>query len=110
MDPNPALPVNGPDPSRSSGALAPANRPAAGRPTVDTESASPAFHVLLDRLEEQARSLTERSEALDRPEKLAGAVDAARDSLESALSLGDQLVEAYRASVQRGDTGRGEGE
>lgn len=62
---------------------------------------TPAFQVLLERLQRSAQSLEASSKALDDPSKLAGAVDIARTSLDDALSLGDQLLEAFReASTQ----------
>lgn len=103
MDTQSALPV-GPDPSRSVDALSGGARQSS---SPANESGSAAFRVLLDRLDGQARSLAEHSESLAAPDQLAEAVDVARSSLEDALSLGDQLVEAFRASVQRGDAPEG---
>ncbi|MCP3914846.1 MAG: hypothetical protein GY711_04700 [bacterium] len=57
-----------------------------------------AFRALLDKLENEARGLRQASESLEDPAGLPGAVDRARASLDDALSLGDQLLEAYRAS------------
>ncbi len=56
-----------------------------------------AFKTLLEKLENEARDLRQASEGLG-PAELSGAVDRARSSLDDALSLGDQLLEAYRAS------------
>ena len=60
------------------------------------ENRSPAFQVLLDRLQERARELEETRKTVDDPAQLAGAVDSARASLADALSLGEELLEAYR--------------
>lgn len=67
----------------------------------------PAFQSLLEKLQQQARSLQQDSENIERPEELSGAVDRAQASLEQALSLSDQLLEAYR-EAQLGDTQRPE--
>lgn len=78
--------------------------PSPARPTEQ----GAAFRALLERLEGHARGLADASDALREPGELAGAVDRARVSLEDALSLGDQLLEAYRAAnqrVERGDVG-----
>lgn len=56
----------------------------------------PAFQALLDKLQEQARSLSADSEKVDKAEDLSGAVDRAKSTLTDALSLSDQLLEAYR--------------
>ena len=57
-----------------------------------------AFKALLEKLDSQARRIQQTSEQVDRPEQLAGAVDEARTSLDQALSLGNQLLEAFRAN------------
>lgn len=62
----------------------------------------PAFQALLDKLQDQARSLQHDSQNVDKPEQLTDAVDRARSSLSDALSLSDQLLEAYRSATQRG--------
>ncbi len=67
-----------------------------------TGSGGPAFEALLEKLQEKARTLQHDSETVDRPEDLSGAVDRARASLNDALSLSDQLLEAYREATQRG--------
>jgi hypothetical protein len=86
----PALPVS----------VTGAQAPAAGvRPQRSAApGASPAFEALLERLSARAAELDTKSRALESPEDLPGAVDAARASLEDALTLGEQLLEAYRAS------------
>jgi hypothetical protein len=58
----------------------------------------PAFEALLERLEARAAELEEKSNTLAEPEQLPEAVDAARASLEEALRLGEELLEAYRAA------------
>lgn len=90
----PALNLNGP------GALQPG---APARSTRDASSASsPAFEALLERLTARAADLDARSREVARPEDLPGAVDAARASLEDALTLGERLLEAYQAEQHRG--------
>lgn len=76
---------------------------AAKRPTAAPGAGgSPAFHVLLERLQRQAAELEQASLAADDPARLAGAVDTARASLEEAQSLGERLLEAYRAARRQG--------
>ena len=96
-----------PDPL-SSGAIRPdASAPAAGArpaaaPAAPSESGA-AFRALLERLEEHTRELEEKSQTLEDASGLAGAVDTARASLEDAVSLSDQLLEAFReANTQSG--------
>ena len=59
-------------------------------------SGNPAFRVLFERLQAQADALEERSKEVADPGQLSGAVDAARASLQDALSLGEELLEAFR--------------
>lgn len=61
-----------------------------------------AFEALLQRLVDRVQHLNRDGETLSAPEELAGAVDRARASIDDALSLSDQLLEAYRAERQRG--------
>ena len=63
------------------------------------------FRALLDQLQTQVQGLQKTGEGPLKPDELAGAVDQARTSLEDALSLKDQLLEAYRAAQQRSETG-----
>lgn len=63
--------------------------------------AGAAFRALLERLEEKTRALGQASEALDDPRQLGEAVQSARDSVEQAVLLGSDLLEAYRAAQQR---------
>ncbi len=79
----------GVDPARAAGEAAPkASRPLEG----------PAFHVLLEQLQQKAQALESTSQTLEDPRSLAGAVDMARASLDDALSLSDRLLEAFRAA------------
>ena len=68
----------------------------AAEPSQGADSENPAFRVLLERLQVQAEALEEKSKGVDDPRQLTGAVDAARASLEDALSLGEELLEAFR--------------
>jgi len=70
-------------------------------PRGDAAAGGPAFEVLLEKLEARARELRDDSGSVDNPAQLAGAVDRARASLEDALTLSDQLLEAYRQSLQQ---------
>ncbi len=66
-----------------------------------TSTDGPAFHVLLERLQARAQELEKSSPNVNDPERLAGAVDSARESLEDALSLSDQILEAYHEAQQQ---------
>ena len=79
--------------------LSPHEGPQRPRQTDGTGGA--AFRVLLDDLQEKTRRLKEDGAALSEPADLAGAVDRARVSIDDALSLSDQLLEAYRAAQQQ---------
>lgn len=86
--------------------LRPASEPA--RPAEGVQSQGGAqFRALLDRLQREAASLQQNSGELEDPAALAGAVDQAGSTLSDARSLGDQLLEAYRAArhVQSEDQG-----
>ena len=72
--------------------------PGANASSKASSSGGPAFHALLEKLEGHARDLRSASENLEDPGGLAGAVDRSRASIEDALSLHDQLLEAYRAA------------
>lgn len=82
---------------------------ALGRPAEAPSSAAPApaaggpsFQALLEKLEQSAAGLA--SQAPTSPGDLSGAVGDARASLDAALELGRDLVEAYReAHLQTGD-------
>lgn len=57
-----------------------------------------AFKVLLERLEQQTQKLREDGTSLADPSELAGAVDRAKHSIDDAVSLSEELLEAYRAA------------
>jgi len=63
------------------------------------------FKVLLERLEDETRRLSDASDGVNEARDLAGAVDVARGSVAEAIQLGDELLEAYRAARQRAETG-----
>ena len=90
--PIPASP--GPNPLRGLEGAAPSSPAKTSAPNKSDQS--PAFRVLLDKLQAQARELEEKSQAVDAPEHLAEAVDLARASLDDALSLSDRLLESFR--------------
>lgn len=71
-----------------------------------SKSGGPAFQALLEQLGAQAAGLRAAGEGDLEPQDLAGAVDQARASLEDAISLGDQLLEAYRAAQHKRETGQ----
>ena len=73
----------------------------APKPQANPAASGPAFEVLLEKLEQRARELRDDSGSVENPTELAGAVDRARASLEDALTLSDQLLEAYRQSQQQ---------
>ena len=83
------LPAGGPDPG--------------AKPTPKQGTGGVAFRALIEKLETQARELREQSNDVDGPADLAGAVDNARSSVDDAVSLGDKLLEAFRAAQQRGE-------
>jgi hypothetical protein len=66
------------------------------------------FRGLLERLEDEAQRLQQQSAAVNDPQSLERALGAAHASLQDALSLGDKLLEAYRATLLR-DGGQAEG-
>jgi hypothetical protein len=84
-------------PPAASEAVGPARLPGPSR-GGELRSTAPAFEALLERLEAHAAELQEKSKALSGPAELPGALDAARVSLEDALHLGEELLEAYRAA------------
>jgi hypothetical protein len=73
-------------------------------PGVQGPGATPAFQVLLERLSATARDLQEKTEGVEKPDQLAGAVVRARQSLDDALNLGGRLLEAWRAERQSPNT------
>jgi hypothetical protein len=69
-------------------------------------AANPAFQALLEDLDSRAQSLAQRSDAELDAGALPKAVEDARVSLEQALELKQQLLEAWRASrLSRGEGG-----
>lgn len=88
---NPNLPIQGSQATSQAGSSAP-NK-------VDPRNGA-QFRALLDRLQQETTSLQQTSESLVDPSELSGAVDQARHTIEDARSLGDQLLEAYRAARQ----------
>jgi hypothetical protein len=73
-----------------------------GKPRVaQGREAGPAFEALLEKLERHAEELRRDSASVDDPERLSGAVDRARESLQDALGLGDRLLEAYRQAAHQ---------
>lgn len=73
-------------------------------PTRPDALGGPAFRALLDQLTEQTRQLKADGDKLSAPAELAGVVDRARASIDDALSLSDQLLEAYRAHQSQDET------
>ena len=78
----------------------------ASKTGLDT-AGSVEFRLLLERLELRASDLAEETRGVDGPAELGRAVDTARASLEEALSLKDQLLEAYRQAERQGGEQRG---
>ncbi len=76
----------------------------------ETTEGGIAFKALLDKLQGQADSLRADSEVPLQPEELSSAVDRAHESLQDALSLSDQLLEAFRESAQNPGREQAEGE
>lgn len=63
---------------------------------------SAAFRALLEKFEANAEDLRKRTDDLADPQALKEAVSSARRSIDQAVVLGGDLLEAYRASQQRG--------
>ncbi len=80
-----------------------------GRADATSSGQGATFKALLEKLDGQARQIQQVSEQVDRPDQLAGAVDQARDSLDEALSLGNQLLEAFRANQLQTPNGESAG-
>lgn len=96
-------PIPGPLPPPTHGAIHGAASSAAPARPPDRDgpaAGAPAFQALLEDLESRARSLERTSRGELTPDALAGAVDEARVSLETMLSLKDRLLEAWLASRQ----------
>lgn len=88
------------DKIQSAGGVGPVQGPGSKQSTASDATGGAAFKALLDRLQAQARELQGASESQLEAQDLAGAVDRAHNSLRDALSLSDQLLEAYRETVQ----------
>jgi hypothetical protein len=73
----------------------------AAKQTAKTPETGAAFKALLDQLADRARELEKTSAKPVDASELAGAVEEAHGSLQDALSLSTQLIEAYRANVQQ---------
>jgi len=86
--------------------------PAQHQPKVDSSDGKSgvAFRALIEKLQEQALELSAASDAVESPDELAGAVEKAGTSLRDALSLGDQLLEAYRETLHQPGQGAESGE
>lgn len=75
---------------------------AKGARTADA-SGGVAFKALLERLEQDARSLESQTKTVEDPAALADVTRRAHASLQDALSIGDQLLEAYRQALAQPD-------
>lgn len=62
---------------------------------------SAAFRALLEKFEAGAKALDEASRAVDDPRTLGEAVRGSRESVQEALLVGSDLLEAYRAAQGR---------
>lgn len=90
----PSTPAKGAQPKGVGSAASPA------------DATQPSFQVLLERLQQSASALERESASVEEPDELAGAVDRARESLQDALTLKEELLEAWRQSAQQTpDTG-----
>lgn len=89
------------DPSRGLSAVQGAGRSAA-RGTSPAGGA--AFRALLDQLEDRAGALAEKSRNELDPTDLSAAVDEAHASLQQALQLSSELLEAWRQSRHQSGT------
>jgi hypothetical protein len=78
------------------------SRDTTAKPTTKTPETGAAFKALLEQLAERARELEKTSTKPVDASGLAGAVEEAHGSLQDALTLSSQLIEAYRANVQTG--------
>jgi hypothetical protein len=66
-------------------------------------SSGPAFRALMEKLAEQAKTLQRESESVANTDQLSGAVDLAGDTLRTALSVRDEVLEAFRQAQQGRD-------
>lgn len=72
-------------------------------PTDASPADGAAFRALLDKLAGSAERLREAEGGINDAESLAGAVEDARSTLTDALSLQEQLLEAYRQRRAQGE-------
>ena len=98
-----SLPNNGPLPNPNPG-IRPTDAAGASKDNAKLAEGGPAFRALFEQLQQKAAALSESSKGVDDPADLRGAVDTARSTLEDALTLGDQILEAFRESRQLGET------
>jgi hypothetical protein len=96
--PSTPLPPGGPP--RGTAAVHGPSVGAAARAARATDGA--AFKALLDRLEQRADALEERSRSELSSEELPEAVDEARASMQEALRLSSELLEAWRQARHTG--------
>ncbi|MEC8511505.1 MAG: hypothetical protein VX015_05110 [Planctomycetota bacterium] len=90
----------GASPGRAAGPVPGARTDEAQR--AEESRASAAFRALLEKFEANAEELRKRTDDLADPRALKEAVSSARRSIDQAVVLGGDLLEAYRASQQRG--------
>ncbi len=90
----------GASPGRAAGPAPGARTDEAQR--AEESRASAAFRALLEKFEANAEELRKRTDDLADPRALKEAVSSARRSIDQAVVLGGDLLEAYRASQQRG--------
>src|SRR5688572_8674826 len=91
----PQTPTPGMDPARGVASVHGAPRPAARGASA---AGGTAFRALLDQLEGRAGALAEKSRAELDASDLSAAVGEARASLQDALQLSSELLEAWRQS------------
>jgi len=93
--PPPSGPPQGPAPLQGPG-------PGAAQRSAEGQSGA-SFRALLEQLEQRADALEERSRSELQPEDLPEAVDEARASMQDALRLSTELLEAWRQSRHQDD-------
>jgi hypothetical protein len=98
----PQVPASGVDPSRGVGAVQ-GGAARSSSPGV-SQADGAAFRALLDQLEGRAGALAERSKSNLDAADLPAAVDEARASLDDALQLSKDLLEAWRQSRHQAGT------
>lgn len=81
-----------------------ATGPSQGAGAKSSAASGMAFRALLDQLADRAKALEATSEKPVDARDLAGAVEQAHGSLQDALQLSAQLLEAYRANLQNQDS------